>query len=78
MSKRNQLTASFAWLNIGLLCGQCHFMLHCENSKNDIPVEYRARCGNAKCVNFGKLFRVGIESSIPLYEITDKIVSEEL
>ena len=70
--------ASFAWRNAGLVCGECHFMMHQEISKNDVPVEFRAECRNPKCPNFGKLFRVGMEASVPLYEITDQVADEEL
>lgn len=68
---------AFAWNNSGLLCGQCHFLMHCEVSKNDFPVEFRAQCFNSKCENFGKLFRVEQSSSVQLTEITDQVLAEE-
>lgn len=70
--------SSYAWSNAGLLCGQCHCLMDCSVSKNDIPVEFRARCGNPHCVNFGKIFRVGNESAVKLVDITDSVAREEL
>jgi hypothetical protein len=63
--------AAFAWPNSGLLCGQCHFLMHCEVSKNDIPVEFRAQCQNPACPNYMKLFRVPPVSAIQLEEIVE-------
>jgi hypothetical protein len=67
---------AFAWYMTGLLCGQCHFAMHCEVSKNDIPVEFRAECRNPNCDNFGKLFKAEPHSAIQLTEITDRVLSE--
>ena len=72
------MSASFAWPNVGLLCGQCHFMMHCEVSKNDIPVEFRCQCMNSRCENFGKLFRPDIGAAIPLIEITEQVLSDSI
>ena len=69
---------AYAWPNTGLICGQCHHMMHCEMSKNDIPVEFRAQCYNGRCENLGKLFRVEPTSAIQRTEITDSTVLEEL
>lgn len=67
---------AFAWYSAVLICGQCHYAMHGEVSKNDIPVEYRVQCRNSKCENFGKLFRVDPACAIQLIEITDAALSD--
>lgn len=66
---------AFAWLNAPLICGQCHFLMHCEASRNVFPVEYRAECQNSKCTNFGKLFRVDPACAIKLTEISNTVAN---
>lgn len=69
---------AFAWYGAQLICGQCHSWLHCDMSKNDHPVEFRAQCKNPKCTNFGKLFKLDTKHAIPLLEIADSIMDQEM
>ena len=69
MADALKIPVSFALPNTGIICGQCHYQMDSSMSKNDIPVEFRAKCLNDRCPNFGKLFRVGDEVHVSLTEI---------
>ena len=63
-------------MNYSLICGQCHYAMDGSVSKNSFPVEYRVRCHNPRCENFGKVFRVDTAAALKLIEITDQVVAE--
>ncbi len=71
-------TGSFAWPNSSLVCGECHCMMDCSVSKNTIPAEFRCKCGNPRCANYGKIFRPERSAAFRLIEITDRVCDEEL
>jgi len=70
--------ASFAWSNSGLLCGECHYMMDSSVSKNEFPVEFRTRCPNKNCPNYGKIFKASQRDAIQLEEITERVLYESI
>jgi len=65
------VNSSFAWPNTGIICGVCHHQMDCSVSKNTVPAEFRATHSNPECPNRGKLYRVGREMAVTLYEVCE-------